>query len=287
MYVPLYIRTRWLDLDLIRKEMADRGGQDLSEQILFSSGWEWGYWQNDYTALRSSFHLPARWEDQVEEMFEHWGEDGARLANAIVRLTKKQSEALIDERLAAYLAGQDFAIEAGRLLDIVSQPDRPTFEEIAVFDEAAQASFRRDVIDPLESLAKVTEDVEGLMGDLDLPERWLGELLDATQMSALRTRFAHALFAAALDFGEGKEVEHWLSDSDAILVEAAEVVARRAKAFHHPDADRLTSQDNNATVYQFGYLRQAHDLCYWKRERAQLDRLLGRTGKPAPTCLFN
>src|SRR6185503_18193487 len=41
MYLPLYVRSRWLDLDRIHAQAAAAGHADLAEHVLFSSGWEW------------------------------------------------------------------------------------------------------------------------------------------------------------------------------------------------------------------------------------------------------
>ena len=38
------------------------GLPSLDEQVLFSSGWEWGYWQNDYVTLRQGYTRAARWQ---------------------------------------------------------------------------------------------------------------------------------------------------------------------------------------------------------------------------------
>jgi hypothetical protein len=32
--------------------------------------------------------------------------------------------------------------------------------------------------------------------------------------------------------------------------------------------------------------KQADDLCYWERERAELDRMILGTEEPVPTCVF-
>ena len=59
-YLPLYIRSRYQDLAAF---------PDLQDHVLFSTGWEWGYWQNDVAALRMSWAVPDAWEDTVAWMF--------------------------------------------------------------------------------------------------------------------------------------------------------------------------------------------------------------------------
>ena len=53
-YLPLYIRSRWLDMYEIRKWSEANDASYLTDHTLFSSGWEWGYWQNDVATLRRS-----------------------------------------------------------------------------------------------------------------------------------------------------------------------------------------------------------------------------------------
>ena len=60
--------------------------QQIPGHLTFSSGWEWGYWQNDYATLRMGYTLPAHWQDTVDEMFVPWGAPGAALAHGIAAL---------------------------------------------------------------------------------------------------------------------------------------------------------------------------------------------------------
>ncbi len=48
-YLPVYVTSRLLDLDRLRPQGA------LAAHVLFSTGWEWGYWMHDRAALRASY----------------------------------------------------------------------------------------------------------------------------------------------------------------------------------------------------------------------------------------
>ncbi|MFL5321120.1 MAG: hypothetical protein ACJ790_15780, partial [Myxococcaceae bacterium] len=67
-YLPLYVRSRWLDLHELKK-----AGTPLAEYVEFSSGWEWGYWQQDVAALRMGYSLPDRYEDFAEQFYAPYG----------------------------------------------------------------------------------------------------------------------------------------------------------------------------------------------------------------------
>lgn len=285
-YAPLYIRSRFHDLDQIRSHVAATGASPLEDHVLFSSGWEWGYWQNDVTTLRMGYGLGDSWEAHVAQLFAAWGEDGAALSAEIVKLTELQHEGLLVGRLAAYLAGRDAVIDFGKsAVGIVSQPDRLTFEEVAALDEAGRAAFRADVLDPLASLAAGTRDVAEAVEGLGVDDRYFAEVADGAAVSAARADFAHAVWSAALQFGEDGTDGGHLARAETAMAEARPIVDRRHADLHWADGERLVSPvDDNPTIYKFGYLARAEDLCFWERERVQVRNLvLGEAGD-VPGC---
>jgi hypothetical protein len=64
-------------------------------------------------------------------------------------------------------------------------------------------------------------------------------------------------------------------------------VARREKGYRF-DLHRMVDDYKNLTIYPFGYLRTAHNLCFWQRQEQQASTLID-TGYPAsiaklPSC---
>ena len=55
---------------------------------------------------------------------------------------------------------------------------------------------------------------------------------------------------------------------------ARAIVERRHADLHDPLSERLLEDNDNPTVYQFGYLRRSEQLCFWERERILLARAL-------------
>ena len=47
--------------------IEDKAGSKIDGQIVFSSGWEWGYWLNDVVAARAAWdpHLAAASDDEA------------------------------------------------------------------------------------------------------------------------------------------------------------------------------------------------------------------------------
>ena len=112
---------------MVAPQPAHRGCGPLDEHLIFSSGWEWGYWLNDYTSLRNSYELDAAPQDGIVEAYEP---DMPDIATIVDRIATAQHDGLMRDHLAGYMAGRDAVIDAGRVLNIVSQPDRITFDQL-------------------------------------------------------------------------------------------------------------------------------------------------------------
>ncbi|MEZ4364843.1 MAG: hypothetical protein R2939_00985 [Kofleriaceae bacterium] len=285
LYLPLYVRNRWLDLDGLAADAAAEGLAPLHTHILFSTGWEWGYWLHDYAALRASYELPPAFEDGIVHAF---GDDlGPAAAAEVAELARAQAATLGDARLVAYLAGRDLAIDAGDMVDIVSQPDRVGFAELA--DPSLRAAFVADVLPGLTAMADDLGARADRIAALGLPDtRWGRELVDGFAITALRARFAAAAYRAAVAHAEGDAAGAGasLDAARALIVEGAAIVARRHRDLHTSRPARILDRGPNATLYQYGYLRHADILCYWEREAVELERMLGRTTAAAPGCLL-
>lgn len=102
-----------------------------------------------------------------------------------------------------------------------------------------------------------------------------------------RARFAEAALRAVLAHASGGDPTTHFEALDAALEAAVPISARRHAALHHPDGALLTARRrNNATLYDYGYLREAATLCFWHRERAQARNLvLGETAA-VPACVL-
>ena len=290
-YLPLYVRSRWLDLDRLASDAAALGARELDEHILFSSGWEWGYWQNDWASLRASYQRPARWQDLFTDLYRPWP-DGGELAALAIDLTELEHRALLEERLMPYLAARDLYIDLGADLDppIVSQPDRVELDEIAAMTDQERAAFAAGVGAGLDRLAAdlgpLAARAARFTGAADRAAR---ELADGVLVTEARARFIRAVYAAALAdrSGDGDARDAALADLDTAMADAAEVVARRHADLHHGRPDLLLEAGRpNVTLYQFGYLGQTDALCYWEREKVLLDYFLRGESGPVPGCIM-
>jgi len=287
-YLPLYLRSRWLDMDRIRAAAAAGGHAGLDEHVLFSSGWEWGYWQFDVATLRMTYRLGGGWEEQVRQMYAPWGAEGDGLATAIIDLAELQHRALIDDRLAAYLAGRDAFMDVGYAVGVVSMPDRYTASQVAAMTPAQRQAFRATVVEPLAQLAADTRAIADRTADLasQTQDPWFDEIADGARIDQHRAEFAAAIYSALLEFLETGSDGGYLAHADASLTQARAVVDRRHAALHDPDPARLLDPDDNPTIYQYGYLRWAGELCYWHKERIEAAQVIEGSVEVAPGCAW-
>ncbi|MDQ3033214.1 MAG: hypothetical protein M3Y87_12420 [Myxococcota bacterium] len=288
-YLPLYVRSRWLDLDAIRTRAQSEGVPALQQHVTFSSGWEWGYWQNDVATLRASHHLPARWEDLFVEMLAPWGAEGEEAAESIIDLTRAQHTALIEQRLAPWYGSVDVVIELGYTMGIVSQPRRLSFEEITAMTEPERAAFGASVVEPMGVLANASEAALARLMASGVPQDdpFVAELIDGFAIDVQRARFVEASLRATLASAAGTDPIEHLAAMQTALDAARPISARRHAALHDPNAAELVARRrNNATLYDYGYLREASTLCFWTRELAQVRNLILHETAAVPACVL-
>jgi hypothetical protein len=277
MFDPIYVHSRWLDLD----RLAQAGCGSLDEHLIFSSGWEWGYWLNDYTALRNSYELDAAPQDGIVEAY---APDVPELAPIVDRIATAQHDGLMRDHLAGYMAGRDAVIDAGRQLNIISQPDRITFDQLT---PDMVGTFTADVLDKTTAHADALDAIAHDLAKLDLPDtRWAREVRDGLDIDRLRARFVLATYHAVIAHLTGGDATTPLHEAQQILDDAQATVHRRDGDLHDTHGKRLISRPTNHTTYQFGYLFMADTLCYWHRELAQVQNILGDDSVTPPACVF-
>ena len=286
-YLPVYMRSRWLDQSNLASAAVDGGYPPLQQHVMFSSGWEWGYWQNDYATLRANFTLPAAWTDSVDEMFAPWGAQGAALAAQIGALGELQSQYLIDDALAAYIAGADVLIELAVESNMPSQPARTSFSAVAAMSPADLATFTTTVLTPLAALdaatASIASNVAGM--NLDPKDPWLAETADGIAIDADRTHYIYCLYEAVATFTSTGSDGGWLAKATTTMADAQTIVNRRDGALHYPNPPQILNQIANSTLYQGGFLEEAATLCYWNRELIEAEAVISNNQTNPPGCV--
>ena len=280
-FYPLYVRSRLLDLEMLQRPEGPCG--TLDQHYLFSTGWEWGYWLNDVTALRASYELTTPSNAIAAELAPDLGIEAAGL---VTRMMEVQHERVLEGRLAGYLVGRDAVIDLGRAANIVSQPDRVTFDQLVAGQGRTDVTF---MLFQLRGYADELDALDTELAALDLRDtRWSRELRDGFAINRLRARFVLATYEATLAHidGDPATAATRLGHAQELLARARVVVERRHGDLHDTHGRRLLDKTANQTFYQFGYLFFADTLCYWDRELVQVGGLLGSTSAVPLSCFF-
>lgn len=288
LYLPLYIRNRMLDLREIRARALANGHPDLEDHVVFSSGWEWGYWQNDWTVLRTSFRLPESDDVLLHDMLDPLPH-GPEMVPILTDLIEVQRRAFVDERLSGYTGGRDATFRLGELMGVYSQPLRVSIDAVHAMTPVERTTYRAGVATPLATLATDCAALEARVDALGIApgDRWLSEIADGIEIDRLRAQHAATLATATADYGDGLDISAHVATMQALEAEAAVVVARRLAGFHDPDGAELVADSRpSAVLYQYGYLREANELCFWRRDRIELSNAAGVSDLRVPGCVL-
>lgn len=320
LYLPVYASRRVRDLRLLAADedaglmgRGEHAGASMDGQMVFSSGWEWGYWLQEVVAARAAWNprtdLPsdeAALRAHLAPVARVFGAAGDPLVEWILEYARAQQELLIEGRIGgrepssvARRNGQAF-LQGWETWDDVSdaladslglthgrmQPERPSFAELSS-GTVPPGVYR-------EEIAPLLEEMDRRFGALalaaqslqpDVPAHALTlfeELSDAARVTALRARQIRALYAYAAAEGSGASrnvLAGHVQDARDALEEALGIVAHRETHYRVP-VDRIAGWRKNPTVYPFTYLWSVRSLYYWQRDEAQA---LGN----GDVCLFN
>jgi len=272
LYLPVYILSRWIDL----KGIKENG--NLYSHIIFSSGWEWGYWQHDYSSLRFSYSLPATWTEPLNEVLS------PSEVEIIKRLTEMEYEYLIKKRLTPYLSGEDFYVYLGCTTKLFfSQPCRIPFGELLTMRSEEKEKFSQNVLIPLENMENEMDTLLEIFKNSSSPLS--AELKDGLEITNLRLKFIKNLYKAVFMYSENKNFSENFENALKALEKAKEIVKRRCEKFFYPRPALLINPIPNPTIYPFGYLKQAHSLCLWERDLDYAKISLGMETDFIPSCI--
>jgi len=299
--VPLFLASygerRVHDLRLIAAdENAGRmgrgalAGSRIQGQLLFSSGFEWGYWLNNLVAMHAAWnpHMEALSDSEAYAITLR---EALRTNSPVIPLLVDQAKAEDDllihgrvngkdpkqiERLTgiAYLAGQETWDELNSWVadrfhkdGMLTQPSRAGF----VF----RSKLNVNGIDYLKDVAPLLGAMSSRFGALaERYEKVAGtsaeatELAQAARMMALRSDQLVALYQAHA-YKPLKKSEDWrnarVAEARAAVDRAEEIMRAREKKYR-VDARLIRGWGNSPTNYGYGYLWTAHSLMWWYRD---------------------
>jgi hypothetical protein len=283
LFLPEYLYGRWNDIHTMAYEVTSKAMPKLQGHVTFSSGHEWAYWMTDYLTAKMLWQPDEPLTTFVAHVAAPFGTCAGDMAGALGSLVDIQSRYLFDQRLVAYVQGENTTVDIGYLAGFETHPKRVAFEDVLAMNAQDRATFEASVVAPLEAMVAEMRPVEDTLaarckGSDAVLAPWCDELWDGTAVTRNRAQHAALLYRAILARAAGTDPERSYKQATALTSEAAAIVARREPHYRF-DLARVTSVYQNPTIYDFGYLRPSHTQCYWTRREQQVRTLLD-TGYP-------
>lgn len=298
LFLPVYGRQRWHDMALLNQEALKLDGQ-----IIFSSGWEHGYWLNDLIAARAAWQPPenpaneaAQLQSLLSQSFLPYGEANEELAKLLKdtmdaqhrllvlgQRTGQQAPVNVDLRNGmAYLAGQDAWSELGGMIRAAglkgyqTQPDRLSFEALAK-EPAALDFYQHELKGLLNEIVNIFLQLKLRADALETkiaPELkpWFQEIQSGLGINYLRARFVYQLMQASASYqvGQTEHFRYLLHKASASLEQAQQLIQSQV---YRADSKRIAAWNvPNPTAYRYGYLWPAQQLFFWRRDLAQVSQ---------------
>lgn len=304
LFLPLYIDRRLYDLRLIA-QIEKNTGKKINGHIIFSSGWEFGYWLNDkvvneMVASPDSIDLNRSHDEDLriilKKYFINFGDEATQnsLTDIMLELIIQQREYLIYGTVdgkrpintlkrsgQSYLEGWDTWSDVMGYIttyfgkNVATQPDGLRIIQVRNgLDEVLPGPKYRE-ISPLLSEMKDTFNTtfhkfKSLSPAIHDEVRDLfDDLADSIEILSLRAAQVYETFEYAY------AVKRMVPDSEleirrisilSIMKEAGTVMDRRVSNFR---AENIGSWNTNPTAYKFYYLFHARTLFFWWRDIGQ------------------
>lgn len=300
LFLPLYADRRLYDLRLLAKDEDAPGAGKMDGQLVFSSGWEWGYWLNDVIAARAAWDPGPTSASQIdalkgslEKALRVFGPATKDVVSWIADVVQSEQELLIEGKVSgkapksiamrngqAYLQGWETWDDVSKLGTGFSVPLKMTQpDKLGLVDmrnplhggpgySAEIEPLLAEMVSRFELLSARAEELRPVVPAeaRDL----FDDLADAMKMTALRAKQVHGLY----DYVDGyfdtpmpKRLER-LSAARKALDDAAVIALAREKRYRVP-AERIAGWRDNPTAYEFGYLWSVRSLYYWWRDEGK------------------
>jgi hypothetical protein len=285
-FLPEFIYSRWVDIHKLSEDIAKKGLPALEGHIMFTSGHEWGYWLTDYATAKMLWNPAADFNHFLSLYTSIYGSCSGDIQGALAGFIDVQTRYLFEKKLIPYVSGEDIYDDLGAVLGKETQLPRVPFEALLDMTAAEQSAFDTDVLGGLrraaEEMAPFEATAAAACAGADaalLP--YCAELRDGIQIVRLRILHAIRLYEAVLDHVRGGHRADALVAEAVQLTERAKQVIDAREPFYRFDVERLTGAYKNPTIYNFGYLRQAHTQCLWHRREDQVAYVLANGAGPS------
>lgn len=307
LFLPLYAERRFHDLRLIAA--AQKGGKlgrdklkgsSIDGQLLFSSGFEWGYWLNDVVSARAVWNPRTQLSEKqafkqyLNELLTPTGLAREALVELLIDTIQIQHDLMVSgivsnqspQRIEkhngfAYLSGVDTWDQLSSFIRSLpmgggfqTQPDQYSFFEVLEDKKVAQ-KYNQSIKPLLKSMADKFQALSKRCKRMKrIPSRAIDifqELCDGLEINALRAQFIDALYQSA--YASHREQEpralEQLQRAQYTILKAEQVVKRR-EASYRVSKKYIADWRPTPTAYNYGYLWTVSTLHLWKRDFEQL-----------------
>ncbi|MGZ9014740.1 MAG: hypothetical protein ACXW2L_21035, partial [Burkholderiales bacterium] len=265
LFLPQYVYSRWNDLHRLR----DTG---MDGQINFSSGFEWGFWLNDFGSAWHAYDAASNYDAPIRRALSIFGGAHEAAVTIFDEYVQYQGAELLTNNGIRWLIGWDAADDVGHFVGIHAQPVAKRLYEVAKLPAAEAAAFEANELAQLAAMA----------GDLERhAQRWTAlsdrippsarrihrEFAIGMRMNAVRARYMLALYEAVAARAQGDAARDAANLAAAARLKAAALTLANAQTETYRFAfDEIAVDRKSRTSYPFGYLRTVPDLWYWGRE---------------------
>jgi len=293
------------DIRLLAKD--EQGGAPMDGQMIFSSGWEWGYWLNDVIAARSAWnpHEEAATDADatraiLDEALGSFGPNRKPVIDALLGWMQDEKELLIYGRHdgqapsdivsrngQAYLQGwetwDDVSLMAGKIPGIPAPKTQPDHLGLVEMRNPAHGgpNYTREIEPLLAATTKVlsarADQLAAALRNIAPTSKELAdELTDSARITVLRSKQVHGLYdyvdgywSSFNPFSDAARIrKERLKVARTALDDAQKIVNEREKHYR-VDWQRIGGWGKNPTTYEYGYLWTVHSLLYWWRDEGK------------------
>jgi hypothetical protein len=286
-FLPEYIRARWIDIHNLDADIRQKGLPPLHGHLVFTSGHEWGYWLTDYLVAKMLWEPEKDLDYFIRAYTGVYGSCSTDIHKVFTGFLELQTSYLFDQKLIPYISGEDVHDDLGVAIKKDTHPPRVRFEEALAMTEEGRAEFEGTVLAKIREMTQAIVPLEdtakaACRGSDEALAPLCAEIADGIEIVRLRLLHSAKLYEAVFDHARGGgRAQALLDEASAITGQAAKVIARREAAYRF-DKERLTGAYENPTIYKFGYLRQAHTQCLWRRQEEQAAFVIANGTGPSP-----
>jgi hypothetical protein len=315
LFLPVYAERRLYDLRLLAsdedKGLMGRGvhaGKRMDGQLIFSSGWEWGYWLNDVIAARAAWnprmatgsHIDA-FAQALEPAMRVFGAAAPEVTTLIVDTVKAEQALLIEGRIKgqppasiyqrngqAYLQGSETWDDVSKLVDETKMTQPTRLGLVDMRNPLHGGPGYSKEIEPLLAEMKTTftalaDRAQALEGKI--PPRaapLFKDISAALRMTALRARQVHGLYDYVDGYFDTPQAARLVRLQDArSALDAAVTLVKAHESNYRVPVDRIAGFRPNPTAYSYGYLWTVRSLHYWWRDEGKA------VDAPVSPCYMN